>query len=254
MKQVPNLFTLLNLFFGCLAVIFVLQNGIAIMYSVDGTQLVDVPEKLWLASLFIGLALVVDFLDGFVARLFNSSSAMGRELDSLADLVSFGVAPGMIIYQFLRLSFMREENGMEISLLWLLPSMLIPCAAAFRLARFNLDQSQAYGFEGIPTPAVGGLIASFPLIYWTSHSDALVSFMLNKWVLYAAICLLSYGMVSKMPLMAFKFKDFSVKHNWPKYLLLAIAVLAAIILKWLAIPVIFIFYIILSLAFKNKTI
>ena len=254
MKQIPNLFTLLNLFFGCLAVIFVLQNGIAIMYSVDGAQLVDIPEKLWLASFFIGLALVVDFLDGFVARFFNSSSAMGRELDSLADLVSFGVAPGMIIYQFLRLSFMREENGIEISLLWLWPALLIPCAAAFRLARFNLDQSQAYGFKGIPTPAVGGLIASFPLIYWTSHNDALVSFMLNKWVLYAVICLLSYGMVSKIPLMAFKFKDFSVKHNWPKYLLLAIAVLAAVILKWLAIPVIFIFYIVLSLAFKNKKI
>ena len=112
MKQIPNLFTLLNLFFGCLAIIFTLQNGISIMYSSDGTQLVDMPEKRsgW-RPLFIGLAALVDFLDGFVARWMKASSAIGKELDSLADLVSFGVAPGMILYQFLRMSFMREANG-----------------------------------------------------------------------------------------------------------------------------------------------
>jgi CDP-diacylglycerol--serine O-phosphatidyltransferase len=253
MKQLPNIFTLFNLFFGCLAVIFVLQNGIAIMYSADGAQLVDVPEKIWLASLFIGLAAIVDFLDGFVARLFKASSAMGKELDSLADLVSFGVAPAMIIYQFLRMSFIREENGIESSLFWLLPALLIPCAAAYRLARFNLDQDQAFGFKGIPTPAVGLLVASFPLIYWTSHNDGLLALMLNKWVLYAIILFLSYGMISKWPLMAFKFNNLSLKQHFPLLLLIALAIIAAVWLKWLAVPLVFVFYIVLSLLFKNKT-
>src|SRR6187549_4117590 len=108
MKQIPNIFTLLNLFFGCLAIVFVMQNGIMINVDANGTQLLDMPEKIWMASLFIGIAAVVDFLDGFVARLFNATSEIGKQLDSLADVVSFGVAPAMIIYQFLRMSFSRE--------------------------------------------------------------------------------------------------------------------------------------------------
>ncbi|MCC7379401.1 MAG: CDP-alcohol phosphatidyltransferase family protein, partial [Chitinophagaceae bacterium] len=103
-RHIPNLFTLLNLIFGCLAIVATLQNGIVIQYNTDGTQLIGIPEKIWMASLFIGLAALVDFLDGFVARLFNASSAMGKQLDSLADVVSFGVAPAMILYQFLRMS------------------------------------------------------------------------------------------------------------------------------------------------------
>jgi CDP-diacylglycerol--serine O-phosphatidyltransferase len=252
MKQIPNLLTLLNLFFGCLAIIAVLQNGISIMYGIDGTQLLDMPEKIWMASLFIGLAGVVDFLDGFVARLVQSDSAMGKELDSLADVVSFGVAPGMIIYQFLRMSFMRQENAVDVPLIFLLPALLIPCGAAYRLAKFNLDKSQRYSFKGVPTPAVGLLIASFPLIYWNANNETVVDLLLNKWLLYAIIIFLVYCMVSNLPLMAFKFKDFSLKHNLPRFLLLLIAVVSVVFLHWLAVPVIFIFYIILSLAFKNK--
>lgn len=252
MKHIPNLFTLLNLFFGCMALIFILQNGIAIMYSADGTQLVDMPEKIWMASLFIGLAALVDFLDGFIARLFKAGSAMGKELDSLADLVSFGVAPGMILYQFLRMSFMRQQNGLEISLAFLLPALLVPCAAAYRLARFNLDQSQDFGFRGVPTPAVGLLIASFPLIYWTSGNPTIVGLLLNFWVLYGIILIISYSMVSTWPLLSFKFKDLSLKSNLPRYMLLAIALISAFFLRWVAVPVIFIFYIALSLAFKNQ--
>ena len=104
MKQIPNIFTLLNLVFGCLAIIAILQNGIIIQYSAEGTQYIDIPEKIWLASLYIAIAAVIDFLDGFVARLFNASSEMGKQLDSLADVVSFGVAPSLILYQFLRMS------------------------------------------------------------------------------------------------------------------------------------------------------
>ena len=166
MKQIPNLFTLLNLVFGCIAIVFVLQNGLIVFTNNEGTQLLDIPEKIWISSLFIGLAAAVDFLDGFVARLFNATSEMGKQLDSLADVVSFGVAPGMILYQFLRLSYAQQEGGMEISMIWLAIAFLIPAAAAYRLAKFNLDSSQQYSFKGVPTPAVGLLIASLPLIYW----------------------------------------------------------------------------------------
>lgn len=252
MKQIPNLFTLLNLFFGCIAIVFTLQNGILISVSAEGTELLDIPEKIWMASLFIGIAAVVDFLDGFVARLFNATSEMGKQLDSLADVVSFGVAPSMIIYQFLRLSFAQEEGGLDVSFLWLLPAFVLPCAAAWRLARFNLDNSQSYSFKGMPVPAVGLFVASLPLIYWNVNEAWVFSLLLNKWFLYAMVFVLSYLMVSTLPLMAMKFKDYSIKHNIPRYLLIIIAVLSIVLLKWLAVPVIVVAYVLLSLLFKNK--
>lgn len=253
MKQIPNLFTLLNLVFGCLAIIFTLQNGILITADAEGTELLYIPEKIWMASLFIILAALVDFLDGFVARLFKSSSEMGKQLDSLADLVSFGVAPGIIIYQFLRLSFAQEENGLDVSLLWLLPPFALPCAAAWRLARFNLDTSQSFSFKGMPVPAAGIFIASLPLIYWNAEQDWPRELLLNKWFLYGLVLLLSWLMVSKLPLMALKFKDYSIKNNLPKYLLVVIAIGSILVLKWLAPPVIVLAYVFLSLLFKNKT-
>lgn len=252
MKQIPNLFTLLNLVFGCMAIVVILQNGITIGTGAAGEYLLDLPEKIWLAPLFIAIAAVVDFLDGFVARLLKANSALGKELDSLADVVSFGVAPGLILYQFLRLSFAREENGLDVSVLWLLPAVLIPCAAAYRLARFNIDESQSFGFKGVPVPAVGLVVASLPLMYWNNTDETLVNLLLNKWVLYGTIFILSYLMVSTLPIMALKFKDFTLKNNLPKLLILAIAVVAAVLLKWAAMPVVFLAYIIVSLALKNK--
>ena len=251
-KQIPNLFTLLNLFFGCLAIIATLQNGITIQYNAEGAQFIDMPEKIWMASLFICLAGVVDFLDGFVARLFNVSSEMGKQLDSLADVVSFGVAPSLILYQFLRLSVAQQEDGLNASIIWLLPALLIAGAAAYRLAKFNIDASQAYGFKGVPTPAVGLLIASLPLIYWHSPTDIVVNVLLNKWVLYGVILFLSWLMTSNLPIMALKFKDFTLKNNLAKIILVVIALVAALVLQWIAVPVVFIAYIILSLVYKQK--
>jgi len=252
MKQIPNIFTLLNLILGCMAIVCILQNGITIQYNAEGAQFIDIPEKIALASLFIGLAAVVDFLDGFVARLFNATSEMGKQLDSLADVVSFGVAPSMIIYQFLRMSFARDEGGIEVSYLWLAPAFIIAAAGAYRLARFNIDTSQHYGFKGVPIPAAGLLIASFPLIYWNTSNEIIVGLLFNKWFLYGVILLVSWLMVSKLPLMAMKFKNLSVKDNLPKIILIVFAIVAILLLKWLAVPVIFIGYIILSLLFKNK--
>ena len=252
MKQIPNLFTLLNLVFGCIAIIFTLQNGIVVSVDSNGAQLIDIPEKIWMASLFIGLAAVVDFLDGFVARMFNVGSEMGKQLDSLADLVSFGVAPAMIMYQFLRLSYAQSEGGMDVSVLWLLISLLIPAAAAYRLARFNLDASQSFSFKGLPVPATGILIASLPLIYWNVNEKWVLELLLNKWFLYAVIIVLSYLMISTLPMMSLKFKDYTIKNNLVRYILIIIAIAAIIILKWLAVPVIFLVYVALSLTLKNK--
>ena len=253
MKQIPNLFTLINLFFGCIAIVFTLQTDSVIIYVNDQFESsFNIPEKLTWAAIFIGLAAVIDFLDGFVARLLRSTSALGKQLDSLSDLVSFGVAPSAIIYQLLRLSFAREENGLEVSILWLLPAFIVSCAAAWRLGKFNLNETESYNFRGAPTPAVGLLIASFPLIlHYNAELFNVGTILINKWLLYAIIVLLSYLMVSKIPMMGMKFKDYTVKNNLPKIILVAFAILSAIFLQWLAVPVVFIVYILLSLAYKK---
>lgn len=254
-KQIPNLFTLANLIFGCIAIVLALQAyNINIYTGDDALSSSDIPENLSLASFFLYAAALVDFLDGFVARMCKVNSEMGKQLDSLADVVSFGVAPGVILYQMLRMSFMREENGLNVSILWLLPAFLLTAAAAYRLAKFNLDTTQSYGFKGVPTPAAGLLVASLPLIF--HYGSGLVDvneLLVNKWLLYGIIIALSWLMVSNLPILAMKFKDFSLANNMPRVILVVIGILAAIFLKWLAVPVIFISYIILSLAFKNKT-
>ena len=252
-KHISNIFTLLNLFFGCIAIVFALQNGIDIIYSKEGEQFIKLRENICLASLFIAIAAIVDFLDGFVARALNICSEMGKQLDSLADLVSFGVAPGILLYQFLRMGFIKDSDGIEASILYLIPAFIFTCAGAYRLARFNLDTSQAFGFKGVPIPAAGLVVASLPLIYWYGSSDFIYNLILNKWFLYVLIILLSCLMVSKLPIMAMKFKDYGLKNNMPKVILVVIAILSAFLLKWLAVPIIFIAYIILSLVLKNKT-
>ena len=255
MKNLPNLFTLLNLIFGCIAIVFALQTEHINIYTNDEfTSSFNIPEKLSYAALFLYASALVDFLDGFVARFFKSSSEMGKQLDSLADVVSFGVAPGVIFYQLLRMSFIREENGLDISIIWLLPAFLFAAAAAYRLARFNLDTSQSYGFKGVPTPAAGLLVASLPLIlHYGNRFIDVNEWLVNKWVLYALIIVLSWLMVSRLPMIALKFKGLSLKNDMPKLILLAIGVLTVVLVKWLAVPIIFIAYIILSLLLKNKS-
>ncbi len=251
-KQIPNIFTLLNLVFGCLAIVAVLQTGLIISVDAEtGNQLVEIPEKIYWASIFIAAAAVIDFLDGFVARLLKASSEMGKQLDSLADVVSFGVAPGMIIFQFLRFSLSQQEDGLNASMLWLLPAFIVPCAGAYRLARFNIDTTQSFGFKGVPIPAVGLFIASFPLLYWFTDKDVIKNLLLNKWFWYAIVALVSYLMVSTLPMLALKFKEVSVKKLLPFIIIAAVALVTAFIFGWLAVPAAFITYVIVSLTFKQ---
>lgn len=252
MKQIPNLFTLLNLVAGCFAIVCIMQSGLTISVDTNGENLVVIPEKIYMASIFIGLAALIDFFDGFVARLLKVPSELGKQLDSLADTVSFGVAPGLIAYQFLRLSFARQPDGLDVNTLWLLPAFIVPCAGAYRLARFNIDTTQSHGFKGVPIPAAGILFASFPLIYWYSGNEFLIRLMLNKWFWYAAILLVSYLMVSRLPMLALKFSGINLKKILPFLFLAVIALVAALSFGWLAVPVAFIAYVILSLAFKQR--
>lgn len=253
-KQIPNIFTLLNLIFGCLAIVVIMQNGIIIRYDADGAQIVAIPERIWLSTVFIFLAAIVDFFDGFVARLLKASSEMGKQLDSLADVVSFGVAPSLIIYQFLRLSFAADENGLNISTAWLWPAFILAAAAAYRLARFNLSTGVQYGFKGMPVPVVGLFVACLPMIYWENSNALLNTVLLNKWFLYGLVLFLSWLMVSSLPMIAFKFSRKNHRANLPKYIILLIAIIAILLTGWLAAPIIFFTYIIISLAFKNNTI
>ena len=252
-KQIPNLFTLLNLFFGCAAIVFALQSGIDIIYTKDGEQFVKLKENICVASWLIAIAAVVDFFDGFIARLFKVPSEMGKQLDSLADVVSFGVAPGIILYQFLRMGWMKDLDGIEAPIIYLLPAFIFTCAGAYRLARFNIDNTQNFGFKGVPIPAAGLVVASLPLIYWYNQGDFLYNLLPNKWFLYSIIVLLSALMVSQLPIMALKFKDYTFKNNRPKIILLLLALVSAILFHWMAVPIVFIAFIILSLALKNKT-
>lgn len=263
MKQLPNLFTLLNLFFGCIAIVYILQPGLVPLYTNNGvvlmpdtndfgTQYVSIPEQMFMASLFIGLAAVVDFFDGFIARCMHATSALGAQLDSLADVVSFGVAPSLIIYEFLRLSFAQQDNGLNINFFFLLPAFFIACAGAYRLAKFNIDSEHGNYFKGLPIPANGLLFASFPLIYWTNNYAVVTQVLISPWFWYVMIIVLSWLMTSNKPMLALKFSNISIKVLMPFIIIAAVAIISAFFIQWLAVPLSFAVYVILSLFYKQS--
>ena len=226
MKHIPNLFTLLNLIFGCIAIVLILQTGetIVVMDNTGATQVI-LPEKIWMGALFIFGASVIDFLDGFLARIMKAPSEMGKQLDSLSDVVSFGVAPGMILYQLLRISFARDTNGLDVTIAALLPAFIFTAAVAWRLAKFNVSTDQENSFRGVPCPAAGLLIASFPLIIFYQYFQVQELFI-NYWFLYGVIILISYLMVSNHTFMSIKFRDYSFKNNPVKYVLLLMSLIS----------------------------
>lgn len=251
MKQIPNLFTLLNLVFGCIAIILILQPGESIT-TINGENLIiNLPERMAYASFFIFAAGIVDFLDGFLARLMKASSEMGKQLDSLSDCVTFGVAPSMIMYQLLRMSYLKEETAFDTSIWLLLPALLIACAAAWRLAKFNIDERQSISFRGVPTPITGFMVAALPLVVWYNSWD-LAPLVLNRWVLYGITIFISYLMVSDLPIMSLKFKDYSLKGNQPKIILAVISIILAVVFQWAAIPLIYLTYVALSLLLRKQ--
>lgn len=197
---IPNAITLTNLLFGC----------IGISLAAWG----DLPG----AARMLYLAAVMDFFDGFAARALNAQSAIGKDLDSLSDVVSFGVLPAFLLFQLAASvpGIEHTEYGVFV----------IALASALRLARFNHDTRQTDGFIGLPTPANGILIASLT-IYFTSTTGSLDG--LRKEYLLAASALLSYLLLSPIPMVAFKFKSFAWTGNQARYLFL---LFSAVLLLW----------------------
>ncbi|MBV7533384.1 CDP-diacylglycerol--serine O-phosphatidyltransferase [Chitinophaga sp. sic0106] len=248
MRQIPNIITLCNLFCGALAIICVLHAP-EFRADFNGTDYtVITPAPVYWASALVVLAAVFDFFDGMVARLLNVQSPMGKELDSLADVVTFGVVPGMMLYRLLRSAYFQEPDVFDVSVVNLAPALLVPCFAAYRLAKFNLDTRQSENFIGVPTPAVGLLVASFPLIVLFNPYN-LGHWFQNIWVLYTIIALLCYLMVAEIPMLSLKVKEKSLKANWTRLLLVVLAVVSIPVLKFAAVPFIFVVYVILSLLF-----
>lgn len=241
MKQyIPNLITLLNLFCGCIAILFAVMN------------------QLDLAAVFVVLGILFDFFDGFAARLLNVSSALGVQLDSLADMVTSGVVPGIVMYQLLNMSQVGGWNvdffGMH-SQVALMPlfGFIITLASAYRLANFNVDENQVSSFIGLPTPANTLMILSLPLILLYQNNDALNTIILNQWFLLGVTVLSAYLLNAKIALFALKFKSWSFKDNGLKYLFLIGSLVLLLTLKFLAIPVVILLYILLSLVSKKGT-
>lgn len=228
MHHLPNILTSANLFFGMLAMFAVAQNQPA------------------LAAWFIVIALACDFFDGFVARLVGASGAFGKELDSLADVVSFGVAPGWIMVRM-----MQEAQGLDFPPA-LAPglyglALLIPVFSALRLAKFNLDTRQSDRFIGLPTPANTILILSLWLIRAWSPESLAAGWLQNIWVLAATALLSCYLLVAELPLIALKFKSFAWKGNEYRYTLLALCAVLLLLLKHQGIPICILLYVLLSL-------
>ncbi|MEM8845720.1 MAG: CDP-alcohol phosphatidyltransferase family protein [Bacteroidota bacterium] len=238
MKQhIPNFITLLNLFSGCVAVVFAVLN------------------KLEVAALFVFLGIFFDFLDGLAARLLNVQSEIGVQLDSLADMVTSGVVPGIVMFQLLNMSQPSGWNvgffGSDLTLLSFF-GFVITLASAYRLAKFNIDENQVSSFVGLPTPANTLLILSLPLILLYHSNDTLNSVILNQWFLLAITILSAILLNAKIELFALKFKNWSFKGNEVRYLFLIGSLVLLLTLKFLAVPVIIVIYILLSAVTNPK--
>lgn len=235
-KSIPNILTLFNLTCGLLSIIF----------SIEGYS--------ELAGFCILAACIFDFLDGMAARLLKAVSETGKQLDSLADLVSFGVAPFLILFFMMKSALCvslaeSPENIKLVEYLYLASPLLVPVFAAIRLARFNAHDSDKQDFRGLATPAAAIFFASLPILVWTYEGNwyGMSYFLMNtKEVLLGMILVISVLMVTNLPMLSLKFKSLSVKENWHRYIFAGHAIGFAIFLTWRAIPSIIVFYIVFS--------
>lgn len=224
MKHIPNLITLLNLFFGCLAIVAVL-NG-------------DFQTTFWL----IVLAIFADYIDGAIARAMKISSELGKQLDSIADAVSFGVVPGAIFYRLLA----SASGCSDETLCWMaVPGFIVSAAAGLRLGRFNLDTRQSDSFIGLPTPSL--TMFSLGLLMILESDTFGMAFLLEKtWVLYLLVGFLCYILNSSLPMFSLKFKSFSWKGNEIKFIFAGVAVVLLSIWKGAALALIITLYLLIS--------
>ncbi len=236
-KNIPNAITLLNLSCGVYAIVMLFG------------------QKVQIACLLIWVAAILDFLDGFTAKLLHAHSEIGKQLDALADMVTFGVAPGLLLYQLIAFSCHYQADALVISETRYLPAFFVIIAAAVRLGRFNISPVIPGQFSGLATPAMGCFVASLPLIAFMNNTS-INAFLLNTYVLYGLVLLLSFLMVSELPLLNFKPEKWVVKGNEMRIVLIVIALPAIILFKYAAGPIIFAAYLLLSFiefSFLRKT-
>ena len=232
-KHIPNVITCGNLLAGCFSLLFIASG---------------MPIK---AALMILVAGLFDFLDGLLARLLDAHSPIGPDLDSLSDVVSFGVAPGMIMCYMMNNAL--DLPQLRIYNVDLMPCLafLLPVFAAIRLARFNNDETQQIAFRGIPAPAMAIFIASLPLAL--NQVGHLFDGSLDYWACLGITLLFSFMMVSNLRCFSFKMKSLGWKGNEVRWIFLIVSIVGLVIFRWLALPFIMILYILLSVFFAGRT-
>jgi CDP-diacylglycerol--serine O-phosphatidyltransferase len=227
-KHIPNALTCGNLLCGCFGILLTLKGDLVT------------------ASYLIGIALVCDWLDGFLARILNAMSPIGKELDSLADMVTFGVLPAFMMLNLLENSCSGYCTTGLLGFHKPYIAFSLAVFSALRLAKFNIDTRQSTSFIGVPTPANGMVVASLPLI--AAFQPEFKDYVINYNGLIAYTIIMSYLLVAELPLFALKFKQFDWKSNQIKYLFLIGSVILLVLLKFVAIPVIILVYILISIA------
>ena len=242
-KQIPNIITSLNLLCGC----------VAIMFAVSG-DLVS-------ASFFAFAGIFLDFFDGLAARVLNAQSQVGLQLDSLADVVTSGVLPGIVMVQLLSEAltgnslditaiFSSTSNNTSIESYLPFIGLLIAVASGYRLAKFNVDTRQTTSFIGLPVPANTLLILSLPLILNFQASQQITELILTPWFLIVITLVSCVLLNAEIPLFGLKFKTWNFKDNAVRYLFLIASILLLVVLKFIAIPIIIFLYILVSLFWK----
>jgi CDP-diacylglycerol---serine O-phosphatidyltransferase len=251
MKHLPNILTVGNLFCGCMAIAFILFNApFSVPFGEEQYWSAGSSQFYW-GALFIGFAGLCDWLDGAAARWLKVESPLGADLDSLSDVVSFGVAPSMIMMKLLWVATMSSTNAMSVSIFAISPAFLIACFGAVRLARFNNAPSNVNQFTGVPIPAIGLTIAGLALVHYF-NSFGLGTVLQNKWVLYAIIAFCCWAMISNLKLMTLKVKTFDFKTNWGRYVWLILSLALLPILKFAVIPISFLLYVGISFFYKPE--
>ena len=231
-KNIPNIFTMMNLLSGCLAILMSFHD-------------------IALAGLLILLAGVFDFADGMAARLFKAYSDFGMQLDSLADVISFGVAPSFVLFNLLAMSL--SLNNPEFSLFSLSGSMILILASSFmpalfaaiRLARFNTSSEEG-SFSGLPSPASGIFLASMGYVVFTTPNEGLHALLLSTWFLLVINVTFSLLMVVNLPMFNIKFRNLKYTDNKARYIFIIPAFLIFIYWGIKSVPVIIFYYILLS--------
>lgn len=236
-KHIPNTITLGNLLSGTIGAIAAVNGNFEI------------------AALSVAIGVVLDFFDGFFARMLNVSGELGKELDSLADMVTSGVVPGIVMFSLLQENalnlFEKSTDTLHLASFstGYLPyfGLLLTLAACYRLAKFNIDTRQTDSFIGMPTPAMSLFLVSLPLIPIYSDNQLFIDLIQNNYFLVGITLVLSFLMNAEIPLFSLKFKNYAIKENMLKYVFLILSLGMLLVFEVIAIPLVIILYVLLSI-------